>query len=287
MKKTNSPAKPAKLDALPGKKPTLINPPASGAEDGSGPASAVSPAPATSHRQMVLPSPGGPASAVQANTVDIGETKPLKEVFTAADLPVIDMPPGGSFYVNVQHKCCGMCAATIQMFVGTKEAHTDLVAEAKMPCCCCNCCCQCCCSALCETIIPLFNGQNQRVGEMQLANDCSCVCCLPRIKVFLNGLPGGTAWTRCCACVKCAKRVGNLNSPLIYTGLKCIKDKVCSCLFPCWGLYRGMCTNKTVVESYVSSADPTIQSFEVINVLFVKLIFNLGCGMLWMLLLWR
>jgi hypothetical protein len=150
--------------------------------------------------------------------------------------------------------------------MGTKDAHTDLIAKAQMPCCCCNCCCQCGCSPLCETIIPVFNGQEQKVGEFQLAKDCSCFCCLPRIKVLITGLPGGTVWTRCCVCVSCAKRVGNFNQSLIYTGLKCIKDKVCSCLFPPWCCYRSCCSNKTVVESYVLGTDTNVQSFEVINV---------------------
>lgn len=213
-----------------------------------------------------LPAPGMPGSKDPNNTVHIEEGQPLNKLFECADLPEIDLPPGSSFYVHVQHNCCGMCASVIQLYIGTKETHTELIAEAKMPHCLCNCCCKCCLSSLCETNVPVYNAQQQLVGELQIAKDCSIMCCLPRVKVFVKGTPGGIAWTRCCMGVTCKKNVGNFNDPLIFFGLKCIKDKVCSCLFPPWCCYRCCCGNKTVEESFVLNGDQNTPAFELVNV---------------------
>jgi hypothetical protein len=213
-----------------------------------------------------LPSPGNALNKQDTKTGGSGESDPLKEMFCSASLPDIVVPQGGSFYVHVDHKCCGCRAASVEMYMGTKEAHTELIATAEMPHCCCNCARLCGFSWLCETVIPVFNSQKKRVGEFQLARDCSCLLCLPRIKVVVTGIPGAKVWTRCCSCFKCAKRIGNTNQPLIYTGLKCIKDKVCCCFNPFWSCYRSCFTNRTVVESCVSEKDSDVKSFEVINV---------------------
>ena len=190
---------------------------------------------------------------------------PVKNPFMYGKLPDIEFHTGNSFYVHINYGCCAMGTVTAEMFMGTKESHTQLVAKTVMPHCCCNCCRLCCSTASCETIMPVYDAFGNIMGDMQVARDCSCLCCLPRARVYVNGLPGGIVRERCAPCCPCPKTIGNHQVPELYSSKACIKEKICNCLVPCWCLYRGCCPNKTVVEEYYVEGRPEI-ALEVINV---------------------
>ena len=193
---------------------------------------------------------------------------PAPGAFPDARLKSVDLKKGEGLYVHLEYSACGLGSCTAKMYLGSKQLHEKLLAKAVMSCPCCNCCRRCGCTCVCETMIDLENADGQKAGHLQLARDCSCLCCLPRLSVHLGGNMVGKVVTQCSACPSCFKEVAwPGNPPTLYRSTKCITNKVCSCVCPYYWLpFRTFCTNQTVVEYYERTHGEEGPAFAVANV---------------------
>ncbi len=205
----------------------------------------------------------------------------------AGKLPDITLGMGQSLYIHLTYDCCACGSDRAELYVGTKDNHDKLIATAELRNPCCNYCGRCGCSCICDTPIPILSSSGDPVGLLNLSRRCSCCWCLPYMEVTFNGAQVGAMRTVCCLfCDTCRKDVEKNTVP-VYSSMKCIQNKVCSCLLPCiYCPYRVFCTNRSTVEHYTMSSNPDQPAFEVINVPSRYHELWIGCRMLLVLRMW-